>query len=137
MRAPTSSSAVWTRLAGTPNPVAMSTKFNVGSDRSSIRADWAPGLLPAPVRASSIRRIAYAELLTRTVVTFEFSRAWVHRDWIVYSALPSASIDKTGRFGAATAAPVATGMPCPIAPPVRVSSAVSYTHLRAHETVLE
>ena len=56
-----------------------------------------------------------------TVVTLSCSRAWVHSAWRVYSALPSASSDSTGRSGAATAAPVAAGIPCPIAPPVRVS----------------
>ena len=48
-----------------------------------MRADAAPGVSLAPVRASSIRRMAYAELLRRTVVTFNRSRAWVHSDWIV------------------------------------------------------
>jgi hypothetical protein len=37
--------------------------------------------------------------------------------WIVYSALPSASRLRTGRSGAAMAAPVATGIPWPMAPP--------------------
>ena len=56
-----------------------------------------------------------------TVVTSRFSRAWVHNDWSVYIALPSASRDSTFRSGQATAAPVATGIPWPMAPPVRQS----------------
>ena len=55
------------------------------------------------------------------VTTSRPSRAWVHSDCIVYSALPSASRLTTLRSGQATAAPVATGMPWPIAPPVSVS----------------
>ena len=55
------------------------------------------------------------------VVTSRFSRACVHSDCSVYIALPSASRFKTLRSGHATAAPVATGMPCPIAPPVSVN----------------
>jgi len=61
-------------------------------------------------------------LLTSTVVTFSFSLAIVHSDWIVYRLLPSASMAITGRSGAATAAPTATGRPWPIDPPVSASS---------------
>src|SRR5262249_42745616 len=43
----------------------------------------------------------------------------VHSACAVYIALPSASRLSTLRAGHATAAPVASGMPCPIAPPVR------------------
>ena len=60
-------------------------------------------------------------LLKITVVTSSFSRAWVHRLWIVYIAEPSACRLITRRPGAATAAPVEIGMPPPIAPPVTVS----------------
>ena len=56
-----------------------------------------------------------------TVVTSRPSRAWVHSDWSVYMALPSASRHSTWRSGHATAAPVATGRPWPMAPPVRQS----------------
>ena len=56
-----------------------------------------------------------------TVVTSRPSRAWVHSDCSVYIALPSACRLITGRSGHATAAPVATGMPNPIEPPVSVS----------------
>src|SRR5690349_15777832 len=46
-----------------------------------------------------------------------FSRAWVHSACTVYRPLPSACSAITGRSGAAMAAPTATGIPCPIAPP--------------------
>ncbi len=55
------------------------------------------------------------------VVTSRPSRAWVHSDWSVYIALPSAWRLITGRSGHATAAPVASGMPKPMEPPVSVS----------------
>jgi hypothetical protein len=60
-------------------------------------------------------------LLKMTVVMSSCSRAWVHSAEIVYIALPSDSRASTGRPGQAIAAPVATGSPWPIAPPVRVS----------------
>src|SRR5829696_3575181 len=53
-----------------------------------------------------------------TVVTSSPSRACVHRACTVYVALPSASRQTTFRSGQATAAPVASGSPIPIAPPV-------------------
>ena len=56
-----------------------------------------------------------------TVVTSRPSRAMVHHAWMVYSALPSASSAITRRLRSATAAPTATGRPCPMAPPVRHS----------------
>src|SRR3569833_2063744 len=52
------------------------------------------------------------------VTTLRFSRAWVHNDWIVYIALPSPTMHITLRSGQATAAPVATGVEKPIAPPM-------------------
>src|ERR1700760_4322155 len=52
------------------------------------------------------------------VRTLRFSRAWVHRDWIVYIALPSPTMQITLRSGQATAAPVATGVEKPIEPPL-------------------
>ena len=52
-----------------------------------------------------------------TVVTSRLSRAWVHRAWMVYMALPSASTQTVLRPGVATAAPVAAGRPWPMAPP--------------------
>ena len=55
------------------------------------------------------------------VVTSRPSRACVHSDCSVYMALPSACSASTGRSGQATAAPVAVGGPCPIAPPVSAS----------------
>src|SRR3954447_12779384 len=60
-----------------------------------------------------------------TVVTSSPSRACVHSAWIVYIAEPSPSRLSTGRSGAATAAPVATGGPQPIEPPVRNSQSCS------------
>ena len=57
-------------------------------------------------------------------MTSRLSRAWVHSDWIVYIAEPSPSRLSTGRPGQATAAPVATGRPWPIAPPVSVEPVV-------------
>jgi len=60
-------------------------------------------------------------LLNSTTVTSRFSRAQVHSPEIVYIALPSDSSAITGRSGQATAAPIAIGSPCPIAPPVTVS----------------
>ena len=65
--------------------------------------------------------MAYDPLLRMTVVTSSPSRAWVHSDCSVYMALPSACRLRTWRSGQATAAPVATGMPWPMAPPVRLS----------------
>src|SRR5438045_8500030 len=46
------------------------------------------------------------------------SRACVHKACTVYIALPSACSDTTRRSGQATAAPVASGMPSPIEPPI-------------------
>ena len=43
----------------------------------------------------------------------------LQRVWSVYIALPSACRHRTGRSGAANAAPAAAGSPIPIAPPVR------------------
>src|ERR1700745_3400018 len=57
-------------------------------------------------------------LANTTVNTLRFSRAWVHRDWIVYIALPSPTMQITLRSGQATAAPVATGVEKPIEPPM-------------------
>src|ERR1700760_123417 len=57
--------------------------------------------------------------LANTMVrTLRFSRAWVHRDWMVYIALPSPTMQITLRSGLATAAPVATGGEKPIEPPM-------------------
>ena len=56
-----------------------------------------------------------------TAVTFSFSRAIVHNDWMVYIELPSPISARTGRSGQAIAAPIAFGRPCPIAPPVSVT----------------
>jgi hypothetical protein len=61
-------------------------------------------------------------LLKITTVTSSSSRAMVQSDWIVYIAEPSPSSAMTGRSGEAIAAPTATGSPCPIAPPVSVST---------------
>ena len=55
-----------------------------------------------------------------TTVTSSCSRAIVHSDWIVYIAEPSPSSANTGRSGQAIAAPIATGSPWPMAPPVTV-----------------
>ena len=54
---------------------------------------------PAPVRASSMLRMAYERLFMITVVTSSCSRAWVHSAWIVYIAEPSASRASTGGPG--------------------------------------
>ena len=66
-------------------------------------------------------RMAYDRLLKMTVVTSSPSRACVHSAEMVYMALPSDSSAMTGRSGQAMAAPAASGRPCPMAPPVRVS----------------
>src|ERR1700675_4043173 len=52
------------------------------------------------------------------VTTLRLSRACVHKDWIVYIALPSPTMQITLRSGQATAAPVATGVENPIEPPM-------------------
>ncbi len=78
-----------------------------------------PGL--APTLASSPIRISYFRFDNKTVVTSSFSRAWVHSDCTVYIAEPSACRLITRRPGAPIAAPVAIGMPPPIAPPVTFS----------------
>ena len=54
-------------------------------------------------------------------VTSRFSLTIVQRDCTVYMAEPSASSASTFRSGQATAAPSASGNPCPIAPPVSVN----------------
>ena len=46
------------------------------------------------------------------------SRACVHKACTVYIALPSACSETTRRSGQATAAPVASGIPSPIEPPM-------------------
>src|SRR5262245_60943150 len=53
-----------------------------------------------------------------TVAPSRHSRAWVQSAWILFLAAPAASRASTGRAGHATAAPVASGSPTPIAPPV-------------------
>ena len=108
------------RLAGTPIPVARAVKSMPGLDRSS-RLRAASPALTAPTRSSSMPRIAYRRLLKMTVVTSSCSLACVHSAEIVYMALPSASSARTGRPGQAIAAPVASGRPWPMAPPVSVS----------------
>src|SRR6201986_495089 len=57
-------------------------------------------------------------LANTMVSTLRFSRAWVQRDWMVYIALPSPTMQITLRSGQATAAPVATGVEKPIEPPM-------------------
>src|SRR6185312_5756603 len=57
-------------------------------------------------------------LANTMVTTLSPSRTWVHRDWMVYIALPSPTIQITLRSGQATAAPVATGVEKPIEPPM-------------------
>src|ERR1700689_4053282 len=57
-------------------------------------------------------------LANTIVTTLSPSRACVHRDWMVYIALPSPTIQITLRSGHATAAPVATGVENPIEPPM-------------------
>src|SRR5256884_3838260 len=56
-------------------------------------------------------------LANTMVTTLRLSRAWVHKDWIVYIALPSPTMQITLRSGQAIAAPVATGVEYPIEPP--------------------
>ena len=62
--------------------------------------------------------MAYFRFDRITVVTSSRSRACVHSPCSVYIADPSACIVTTRRPGAPTAAPVAIGIPPPIAPPV-------------------
>src|SRR5438270_13809690 len=57
-------------------------------------------------------------LANTMVTTLRLSRAWVHKDWIVYIALPSPTRQITLRSGQAIAAPVATGVENPIEPPM-------------------
>src|SRR5207248_1901447 len=57
-------------------------------------------------------------LANTMVTTLRLSRAWVHKDWMVYIALPSPTMQITLRSGQATAAPVATGVEKPIEPPM-------------------
>ena len=54
-----------------------------------------------------------------TFVTFRPSRACVQSACNVYIAPPSPCSASTGRSGQATAAPVASGSPMPMPPPVR------------------
>ncbi len=104
------------RPPGTPMLSPIFTKSSVGRVRSIMSSAVRPGL--APTLASSPSRMAYLRLAKTMVVTSRFSRAWVHSPWIVYIAEPSASRVTTRRPGQATAAPVASGMPWPMAPPV-------------------
>src|ERR1700743_1856566 len=62
-------------------------------------------------------------LANTMVTTFSPSRAWVHRDWMVYIALPSPTMQITLRSGQATAAPVATGGEKPIEAPMLCNQA--------------
>ena len=71
----------------------------------------------APTFRYSPCRIAYLRFESMTVVTGSRSRACVHSAWSVYMAEPSACRLTTRRPGAPSAAPVASGMPSPIAPP--------------------
>src|ERR1700760_3060976 len=57
-------------------------------------------------------------LANTMVTTLRPSRACVHKDWMVYIALPSPTMQITLRSGHATAAPVATGVEKPIEPPM-------------------
>ena len=59
-------------------------------------------------------------LANTMVVTSRFSRAWVHSACSVYIAEPSACSVDDAPPGRADAAPVASGMPLPMAPPVLV-----------------
>ena len=78
----------------------------------------AADILRADVRKLVAQDRVGAVVEASRVVTLRFSRACVHSDWIVYIALPSAWMLSTGRSGHATAAPVASGMPMPIEPPM-------------------
>ena len=79
-----------------------------------------PGL--APTAKYSPIRIWYLRLERMTVVTGSFSRACVQRPCTVYIAEPSACRPSTRRrFRRARspiAAPIASGTPSPIAPPM-------------------
>src|SRR5437764_12562988 len=57
-------------------------------------------------------------LANTMVTTLRLSRAWVHKDWIVYIALPSPTRQITLRSGQAIAPPVATGVENPLEPPM-------------------
>ncbi len=67
------------------------------------------------------------------VVTSSLSRACVHSAWTVYMALPSPSSVTTLRSGQATAAPVASGMPMPIEPPMFWSQSCGRGRARRRE----
>ena len=90
------SAAVSARLAGTPMPSAIAVKSRPGRDRSSMLRAVGPAA-GAPVRSSSMFKIAYERLLKMTVVMSSCSRAWVQSAEIVYMALPSASSARTCR----------------------------------------
>src|SRR5262245_13348613 len=111
------SSAVVARVASTPMPRARATQSRSGRPMSSMSAAFFPGV-PAPTPASSWRRMAYVRLANTTVVMSRPSRAWVQSAWTVYMPLPSPSRHTTFRSGHATAAPVASGRPRPIEPPM-------------------
>lgn len=61
-------------------------------------------------------------LAKTTTVMSRSSRAMVQSAWTVYIAAPSPFRLSTLRSGAATAAPMASGRPMPMAPPVRAST---------------
>ena len=109
------------RLAGTPIPVASAMKSRSGRDRSSRLRAAVAGRRGADPAAVPCRGSRSDRLLKMTVVTSSCSRACVHSAESVYMALPSASSASTGRSGQAIAAPVASGSPWPMAPPVSVS----------------
>ena len=79
-----------------------------------------PGV--APTFLYSPIRMLYLLLFRMMVVTGNCSRACVHNDCSEYMADPSACRLMTRRLPPAPrAAPVATGMPSPMAPPARCS----------------
>ena len=69
----------------------------------------------APTRCNSTFRMAYERLLKTMLMTSSFSRAWVHRAWMVYMAEPSPASAITLRSGQAMATPTALGRPWPMA----------------------
>src|SRR6185312_476856 len=114
-------SSIFVALApGTPSDFASVTQSMSGWPRLSMSSAFRPGL-PAPTLASSPLRIWYERLENTTVVTSSPSRACVHSACIVYMPLPSPSRQTTLRSGQATAAPVASGRPNPIDPPILLS----------------
>ena len=103
-----------------PIPCASEHQSRFGSDKLSSFAETDP-TERLPVRCISVSRTRYARLAKITNTIFRCSLAAVHNPWRVYIAAPSPFNEIILRSGHATAAPIETGMPWPIPPPVSIS----------------